>query len=706
MPHPLSQRYFALTVSACLLLLAAESVVPAFAFEELEVPQPAGRRAPVAAAGQMVPLPHVMRDAMGNTWDVQHDGAIGDGGNDLYDGGGHLSVGGATYQSAQPQAQFDPAANELVLAPMPMSGLTVHRRVAVNAAQSWCRWTEVLENPTGAAVRANLRVNFDMGGGVQQFQPVRDERKGTDLGMALSDGRRAFVMMSAGPGSKVVGTWQTQQGTDQVNLTFDVDVPARRTVALVHFQAVRPTTNDVVAFMQQAKDKELLDGIPKDLRRAIANFRVAAGLTLAGLELPRAELLDTVELRTGDRYRGTLADAAFKLDTFHGPVELPADRVLGMVTAGTYRPAQLFVTRDGEVVGGTLGRGADAIRLQLSSGQWVNLPLSDVTKIGCRKRPGEPEEFKLDKPMAFLQDGQRLIVDAPAADVPVTTVCGTVSLKPEWVASITLRGEEHAVHQVRLRDGSRFSGVVGGDSIDLRLAGATVAAGGGSSGSAERRGAVRFPLASIVRLQLVATPEDAGDADDVPALTLANGDLLVGTAAGTLELDTGFDVLRLAGDEVRGLRPAEVPDGRRGNPGEVTVTMWDGANISGRLKGDGVEFAPRSGRPVRVPVGLVARYAHPTPTPPPELLERIKATVRDLSNDDWKTRDRAAEQLRSLGQSAVAVLRPMRDGQPPEAQKMIDTILKALEGEKAAASKGAGGRPAAAAPPPVQPMMR
>src|SRR6266571_1003993 len=55
--------------------------------------------------GAAVQLPYVFHDDMGSNWDVQYDGSIGDGGNDLYDGGGRLFINGsAQYQSPNQQA--------------------------------------------------------------------------------------------------------------------------------------------------------------------------------------------------------------------------------------------------------------------------------------------------------------------------------------------------------------------------------------------------------------------------------------------------------------------------------------------------------------------------------------------------------------------------------------------------------------------------
>src|SRR5205823_2222809 len=101
-----------------------------------------------------------------------------------------------------------------------------------------------------------------------------------------------------------------------------------------------------------------------------------------------------------------LKDAGYKLQTAYGPVELPAEKVVGMMTVGAFRPAQLFITAEGEVIGGALE--ADAVALQMSSGQLTRIPLANITRLGYRKRAGEPEEWKFDKPMAFLRDGQRV----------------------------------------------------------------------------------------------------------------------------------------------------------------------------------------------------------------------------------------------------------------------------------------------------------
>jgi hypothetical protein len=662
----------------------------------------AARAAPAGAAAaplQQVQLPYVMRDSLGNNWDVQQDGRIGDGSN-IYDGGGKLFVGGDNNQwvSTQQQASYDPAANEVVLAPSQLEGLTITRRLCVNAQQNWCRWMEILENPGPTAIRTQMRVNFALAGQIANSRDLVDDKKThKNVGVAVFDGNHSLAMIGAGRGARVVPRITYQQNTDQVDFSWDVEVPPKKKVVIVHFQVARANFTEAAAFWDGTRDKDLLADVPADLNRVVVNFPHPEKL-VNDLEVLRGGLLDVVELRGGDQWRGTLKDASYKLDTFCGPLELPADQVVSMMTIGSFRPLQLFVTAEGEVFGGTLA--ADSIKLQLTSGQITSIPLHSVTRLGYRRRPGEPEEWRFDKPTAFLRDGQRIGVKMPAGDISVSTVYGPLLLKPQSIAALIFQGDEQPVHQVLLADGSRFCGVVTTESFDLKIRNPAI----GTDGLSLARGPIgpsaghdpiiagvvsrsfSFPTQSLARLQFSADPEDAGE--QTPTLDVTNGDRLVGALAGQLELETSFDTIRINGAEVRAIahaQPDGVPPGASvtgagaPSPTEVQVTLWDDATLSGRLKGDAVGFTLKSGITLKVPAALIEQYSQPQPRPSQEVLDRIKSIVAELADPDWKHRDRAADQLRGLGPPIAPVLKDLKVSQPPEAQKQIDAILKGFE---------------------------
>src|SRR4029079_9598588 len=132
-----------------------------------------------------------------------------------------------------------------------------------------------------------------------------------------------------------------------------------------------------------------------ELRKSLIN--TTSLQTVGDREVLRGELFDVLELCGGDQLKVTLAKRSSRLQTSYGVIELPAERVVGIVNAGQFRPRQLLVTVDGAVFGGTLTK--DTIGMQLSSGQTTQVPLTQVARAGYRKRSGEPDEWSLDRPM-------------------------------------------------------------------------------------------------------------------------------------------------------------------------------------------------------------------------------------------------------------------------------------------------------------------
>lgn len=653
-------------------------------------------------AGQPVQLPYIIRDNTGGQWTIQPDGSIELAGRHFHNGG-HLQIGdGEGYQPEGNQAKWDAGRGELVLPAVAVAGLNVSRRVQVKTdpTSGWCRYVEVLENPGAAPVRVQLHLAFSPGGPFQATQPLVDERKGRGagnrtIGLAVFDGDDGVAMVGAGRGSRLVPRITPQPENGVVELVYDVEVPARQTVAVVHLQIHRGNYNECIDFAKKTRDRDYLRDLPKQLVQRVANFRTG-GQFVGDVEILRGGVQDVVELRGGDQYKGTLADKTFKLATAFGPVEVPAERVVSVLTAGQFRPSQLLVLADGQVLGGALQ--AETVRLQLSTGQTTSVPLRDVTRIGLRRRAGEPDEWKLEgRPMAFLRDGQRFGVQVPAEPLPVATRYGLLNLKPATVASVTLQGEDQAVHVIELTDGSRFAGLVAKEAFELKPAGWEAAGG-----------VVRLPLAAVSRVQFGtnAAKEKEGETSDAPSddpkLALTNGDLLVGSLAGKLVLETTFDAIEINAAEVRSLRhgtPSGADAGDGGattvaSPSEVQVSLWDDATFSGRLRGDTLECRLKCGETLRVPVALVEQYAQPNPEPPPAIAERARALVKDLGAADWRQRDRATAELLEIGPVAAGVLKAARGNQPPEGQARIDELLAKFEAMR---------KPKVATPAPLEP---
>ncbi len=620
--------------------------------------KPHAARAAEANAGQQVMLPYSFRDNFGGQWDVQQDGSVGPGNADVFDAGGKLFVGAnQPYAPSAATVGLDAARNELSFGAESLAGLNVSRRVGVDVKEGWCRWIEVLENPTATPIRTQVHVNFKLGATVQTNQSIVDEIKThKPIGMAIFDGNRGIATLGAGRGAKVMPAMTSQQNSDQIDLTWDVEVPGRRTIAIIHLQAVRPTAAEAQSFLEKVSEAQILHDLSAGILKGVVNFAAKVS-TFGDLEFLRGDLLDIVELRGGDQYKGAIQDKSFALQTPYGLVELPAEKVLAMFSVGDFHPTQLLVTRAGEAFGGVLR--APVLHLQLSSGQITLIPINTITRFGYRKGVAEPEEFRYDHPMLILRNGDRIAVEIPADSIPAATRYGNLLLKPEAVGALIFAGEEQPVHEVLMNDGSRIAALIGKEAMELRPL---------SIGAIKP---ISFSTASVSRLQLSSAIDEP--TDQTAMMSLSTGDRLVGSLGGTMELETTFDTIAINGAEVRGIHHAGSA------PGEVQITLWDDATLSGRLKGDIVDITLKSGPTLHVPAALIEQYSQPQPQPPASIREKIQGMVADLGSDDWKCADCAAASLGAMGAKITSALKSMRSHQDKAVQDRIDKIVTALE---------------------------
>ena len=446
----------------------------------------------------------------------------------------------------------------------------------------------------------------------------------------------------------------------QINLT----IPAGKEMAILHLHAITQGPDAAMKLAAALKDNKLLASVPKQIRKLIVNFPGGNLFISDGdIEILRGEAFDVAEMRGGDLMKGTIKEKSWKLNTFYGPVELAADKVISLINIGDSRPRQLLVTVDGQIFGGRLDK--DTIDLELSSGQTTKLPLAQITRLGYRKRIGEPEEWTFDKPTLLLRSGERINVQMPTDELSVMTRYGLLKLKPSIISSIAFQNEENGVHEIYLTDGSKFAGLAVADSFEMHLA----------DGKDQ---VVKFPVSSIGKLQFNGKIDDADDS--TPGMKLANDDLLVANLTGQYKLDTAFDALTLKGEQIKSISHSKT------SPLDVIVRLWDESSVSGQLEEPDLNCLLKSGVTVKVPVALVAEYSQPQPKPADAMVEKVKGIVEKLNADDWKARDEAQKQLTAMGPPIAPLLKQLRPGQPPESQQRIDDVLQALKGPRPGAT--------------------
>jgi hypothetical protein len=644
------------------------------------VASPAGARQrfvpnnPQAGQGGMVNLPYQVQDSQGTTWMLYGSGWLQQQGNmPMFSQAAVLHINQNQPTMNVNQAKLDAKTGEVVFENMPCMNTLVTRRIKLDKDAGVARYIDVIKNTQNADQTVQLMIQTNTNFGINSAQILQDpKRKDNPLAwVAQTSGNRTVVGLYNGKGAKQAFSINYQQGNSQVMANMSLAIPAGKEVAVMHFHTTAADPASATKWVQGVKESQILKDVPIALRKLIVNF--TGGQNFVGdYEILRGDMFDVLELRTGDQYRGTIKEPSYKLTTFYGPVELPVDKVIGLINVGEFRPRQLLVTADGEIFGGKLEK--DHLAIELSSGQVTQVPLAQVSRLGYRKRPGEPEEWTFDKPLVLMRSGDRMAVQMPTTEIDVATRYGQLKLKPSAVAAVSFANDEHGIHEVFLADGSKFAGLVTAERFDMKL----------SSGANAGGTPVSIPSSAIGRLQLISKVEEPDDS--TPTLSLTNDDQLVGVLAGKLKLETAFDTLNVDAAQIKALRHT------KGAVQDVQVTLWDDTTVSGQLTDAQLACKLRCGVTMQVPVALVEEYNQPAPQPSEALVQRVKEQVAQLNADDWKARDRAETQLIGLGTIVGGTLKSLRGAQSPEAQQRIDSILKQFE-------KQTGEKPPAGGPP-------
>lgn len=643
--------------------------------------------------GGAVNLPYTTPDGKSPCWIVQQGGWVQQRRlNDeaIYGQVAMLNIEENTANQTNNQARVDPKTGEVTLdAFQPMDGVQLTRRIQARRDDDLLRYIDIFKNTTSTDISVGVQYTTSLNRGVIMGQTISDLKKsGADLAWVAQTQRgRTAVEIFAGKGAQTAGQVQWEQGNNAMQYNVQVEVPAGKSVALMHLHVIAASPDKGAEIVNTLKSSRIISDLPADVRKMIVNFPVNQNF-VGDREILRGGMFDVVELRGGDSLFGTLQEKSYALQTSFGAFELPSEKIVGLISVGQFRARQLLVSSEGEMIGGTMSK--QTIDLQLTSGQTTQIPLSQISRVGYRKRVDEPDDWKLDKPMVVLQSGDRMNIDLPEQPMEVLTRFGAFKLAPAAIASISLQGEEHGVHQFVLASGSRFAGLLSAEQLTVKLT--------------STQKTITLPTSSIARLQFqpegvgatspgAAVPAAAVPAaeatrasqprKDSPTLTLTSGDVFAGELVGDLNLVTLFDQIKLPAAQIRGLtRVKETND-------DVQVTLWDQTKLSGQLDVPSLTCDLGGGVTVKVPVPLIDSYLQPSPMPSEQMLKQISAIVQQLNAEDFKARDLAQQELVTMGAVVLPVLKKIRADQAPEAQQRIDAIVKQFEKPPAVMNPGA-----------------
>lgn len=234
-----------------------------------------------------------LTSGLGAIYDIQSDGELDDGRSssnqgDACDDCNQLRVDGSLFPFGTGGVVEDNS--ELRLGPVSLSGLDVTRLVWVSPVTDLLRYTEVLSNPSGAAISASITLTSNLGAD-SSSQVVA-----TSSGDAAADAADTWIAYND---ANLTGTDPTTffwfgnatsfvsdtGATNQLVVTYDVTVPVGGQVTIVHFFAALSDPQDQGSIAAVAADVNTFDSLggmqPADFASNITGVTLG-GYLLAG----------------------------------------------------------------------------------------------------------------------------------------------------------------------------------------------------------------------------------------------------------------------------------------------------------------------------------------------------------------------------------------------------------------------------------------
>ena len=537
---------------------------------------------------------HVMNDSGGNRWDIQYYGSVYRGTSYSYSGGMYLQVGGTQFQTSNYQGWTNKE-GELELGPWKRNNLTIYRRIKAYKDHPIARWLDILENPTGSAIKVQVAIYTNVRYSVSQSRTSSGQRTFGAKDWAIwtkgsSSRSTPTLHVVTSPEAKVRPT--VSVSSSQIYVRYNITIPAGKTVVLCHFEAQNRDTGKLEEMMKKFPTKALLKDLPGSVRRMILN--VKAGGWVEGIDLDRRDTSDRVFLDNGDLMLGTVGNKSFKISTLLGEMELPAAELLGMVTG---KKGQLrFVLTNGQVIGGS----AKGVKLDLAlpSGGKLNIPIEKIKQWSFHISKEKPDDLAALGPYVALDTGDMLAIKtgAGATKLRFQAEYGAIELDPAELLEIgrDQRKGAKAAYIVSFLNGSRVSGNFESEKLPLQLK------LGGQKVNVPRD-----------KVQLMFFTDDSKSDPKACELVLNNTDRLLGSPSDKgYRLTTDFGEAEIAFDKFKKITfKKSKPDA----PVTATIKMLNGTVLRGRLDKKKLGFKVGAKIDLSIPTGIVTSLTRPDP---------------------------------------------------------------------------------------------
>ena len=646
---------------------------------------------------RLVPASYGTRtDKKGNSWNFQQNGVLGRIGNSMLNTGLSLRINNQNFYNYQPMMSAD--GTEYVLQhshPQQMMGLQVTRHIRLHEAEGIVRYIEVLANPSGHDVSANIEMLTKFSGnykgyvsdqGNEDFTTMAPKESGFIVTPGSASHTEAFLFTVSSPKSSFKPT-VTNQNKYSLVLHYQLTIPAGQTVSLMHAvtQIPNPPSSDGKVIAKLFKDcslGRLMARVPSELRSSLANYSTVSGFggiallsstSLEALGVERAKQ-DVLALGEHTRLLGKASCDRLVVGTTYGEIEVPFENVAALVGGNRGRSdmAHVFL-RDGQVFLGHVE--TDDLRFVLPSGAKMNLDISSLDRL---VRSETPEEGKWGRDVVALIEtfhGERIaLMEDKGAFLACVTPWGSTDFSLDEVLWISPPEDEPVGHFVEFKNGSRFFAYLGGETPVLK----SELFGDFSI----RPQDVRALISKAVITKRAEREENPYQEElQQPHLLLAGGQRLVGqVAAPELHIITNAELLVVAPESIRLMQniSEQIESGFEGTP-PFQIELWGGGIALGHIRETVIPVRVK-GEEWRVPLQDIVAVVSPQPRISDAARSEIGKLIRTLGGDDWRVREGASEELAEYGFLAKSLLiDALQVTNDAEVKRRLELLIDSVE---------------------------
>ncbi len=601
---------------------------------------------------------HVMTDGGGFRWDIQHYGTVYNGSNYAYCGGMYFQLNGSNFRVRNNTGIANKAGDEIELGPWKRNNLQIHRRVKVYNDAPLARWLEIMHNPTSQDITINARLYSSFNYGMEQFKTtggggsfgpddwaytLKMRRNGSPYVMHIVAGEKASVR----PGVRNDGS--------NVYVTYNVVVPAGKTAIICSFAAQNNDLDTHQKFMKKFRPSRYLRDLPPAVRGMIINMKARSGF--AGVDLDRDDSADVVFVNDRGIKKGRITNKSFRAKTFFGPLDLPAEKVIGMAAAPGDSQSVRFVLSDGQIICSAVPEGK--INLALPTGGELNIPFDRIGQWSYRVSESRGDDIAFAGPAAVLRTGDRLLFDPDALKLTFRTRHGGLSLQAKDLLSVVMDNPDNGMHRAMFLNGSSLGGILAGDRVSLQL-----------------KLGKNIEISRHMLMGLEFAEEEAPD-PTLSKLVLSNGDELFGKLAEKeIEVADEFGNVRIKPRNILWMAFSSA------DAGWAAVKLWDDTDLAGRISPNVLSFNVVPGPTIKLNAAQIVSIASPETLPPDEMVAEARKHIACLGRESFKDRQEATEKLIKMGKPVAPLLRKHLSDTDPEVRQRIEQIIEAIGADK------------------------